>query len=150
MLYFSVTRRTKEITSLADSSKRRSSMRRKCAKEKSEITSTVEELNCLSSLCGLPTTSAEEVMSGDFVWSFNQCNIDSTTSHDIPVRFKAQIVDKYMLVKRLEEEKALLNMEMKNYMIYYLENVLPLLCERKKIKDRIGIQINVRIMLKQA
>lgn len=67
------------------------------------------------------------------------------------MRFKAQIVDKYMLVKRLEEEKALLNMEMKNYMIYYLENVLPLLCERKeKIKDRIGIQINVRIMLKQA
>ncbi|XP_046864374.1 uncharacterized protein LOC124458395 [Xenia sp. Carnegie-2017] len=40
MLYFSVTRCTKEITSLADSSKRRSSMRKKCAKEKSEIKST--------------------------------------------------------------------------------------------------------------
>ncbi|XP_046863055.1 uncharacterized protein LOC124456725 [Xenia sp. Carnegie-2017] len=56
-------------------------MRRKCAEEKPKITSTVEELNCLSNLCGLPTTSAEEVMSGDFVWSFNQCDIDSTTSH---------------------------------------------------------------------
>ncbi|XP_046843637.1 uncharacterized protein LOC124437752 [Xenia sp. Carnegie-2017] len=66
MLYFSVTRRTKEIT-IADSSKRRSSMRRKCPEEKSKITSTVEELNCLSSLCALPTTSAEEIMSGDFV-----------------------------------------------------------------------------------
>ncbi|XP_046843638.1 uncharacterized protein LOC124437753 [Xenia sp. Carnegie-2017] len=49
-----------------------------------------------------------------------------------------------MVVKRLEEEKVLLNMEMRNYMIYYLENVLPLLCEGKeKTKDRIVFTNNV-------
>lgn len=51
---------------LTDSSKRRSSMRAKCSKEKAEIVSAVEELNSISSLC------TEDVMSGVFSWSFNE------------------------------------------------------------------------------
>ena len=57
---------------LTDSSKRRSSMRAKCSKEKAEIVSAVEELNSISSLCGLPPTNTEDVMSGVFSWSFNE------------------------------------------------------------------------------
>lgn len=49
-----------------------------------------------------------------------------------------------MTVKRLEEEEALLNMEMKNYMVFYLEKMLPILRERKeKIKDSIGIVVSI-------
>lgn len=47
-------------------------MRAKCSKEKAEIVAAVEELNSVSSLCGLPSTSVEDVMSGLFAWSFNE------------------------------------------------------------------------------
>ena len=47
-------------------------MRAKCSKEKAEIVSAVEELNSVSSLCGLPPTNTEDVMSGVFPWSFNE------------------------------------------------------------------------------
>ena len=57
---------------LADSSKRLSSMRAKRSKEKAEIVSAVEELNSVSSLCGLPPTNTEDVMSGVFPWSFDE------------------------------------------------------------------------------
>ena len=45
-----------------------------------------------------------------------------------------------MLVKRLEEEETLLKMEMKNFLRFYLDRILPSLGEEKdKIKERIGI-----------
>ena len=47
-------------------------MRAKCSKEKAGIASAVEELNSVSSLCGLPPTNKEEVKSGVFSWSFNE------------------------------------------------------------------------------
>ncbi len=47
-----------------------------------------------------------------------------------------------MLVKRLEEEGILLKMEMKNFLRFYLDKILPSLGEEKvKIKERIGINI---------
>ena len=42
-------------------------MNKTMAKEKAEVESTVQELNKITSLCGIPTTSVEEVMSGH--WS---------------------------------------------------------------------------------
>ena len=45
-----------------------------------------------------------------------------------------------MLVKRLEEEEALLKTEMKISLRFYLDRILPSLGEEKdKIKERIGI-----------
>ena len=46
-----------------------------------------------------------------------------------------------MLVKRLEEEEALLKTEMKIFLKFYLDRILPSLGEEKdKIKERIGIK----------
>jgi hypothetical protein len=36
-----------------------------------------------------------------------------------------------MLVERLKEEKSQLRMEMKNFLMFYLETILPNLCEKK-------------------
>ena len=191
MLYFSITRRLKEISSLAgwyiipnlflhklhdtcmhldsctrflDSSKRRSSMRLKCSKEKSELMSSVEALNTVSKLLGLTPTNAEDILAGEFPWSFSD---ESTTSQgtyfmhlalqikflwsiqitryvflDLPIRCKAQLVDKFMLVERLKEEKSQLRMEMKNFLMFYLETILPNLREKKVgINARTGSQL---------
>ena len=53
-----------------DSSKRRSSMRMKCSKEKSELMSSVVELNTVRTLLGLPTANSEDILAGNFPWSF--------------------------------------------------------------------------------
>ncbi|CAB4029371.1 Hypothetical predicted protein [Paramuricea clavata] len=135
MLYFSITRRLKEISSLADSSKRRSSMRLKCSKEKSELMLSVEALNTVSKLLALTPTNAEDILAGEFPWSFSE---ESTTSQDLPIRCKAQVVDKFMLVERLKEEKSQLRMEMKNFLMFYLETIVPNLREKK-------VGINARI-----
>ena len=57
----------------------------------------------------------------------------------VPIRIKAQLVEKFMLVKRLEEEETLLKTEMKIFLRFYLHRILPSLAEEKnKIKERIG------------
>jgi hypothetical protein len=44
-----------------------------------------------------------------------------------------------MLVERLKEEKSQLRMEMKNFLMFYLETILPSLREKKvSINTRIG------------
>ena len=49
-----------------------------------------------------------------------------------------------MPVKRLEEEETLLKTEMKNFLRFYLDRILPSLGEEKdKIKERIGYVNNV-------
>ncbi len=61
---------------------------------------------------------------------------------DLPIRCKAQVVDRFMLVERLKEEKAQLRMEMKNFLMFYLETILPNLREKKvSINARIGSQM---------
>jgi hypothetical protein len=60
----------------------------------------------------------------------------------VPIRIKAQLVEKFMLVKRLEEEEILLKKEMKNFLRFYLDKILPSLGEEKtKFKERIGILV---------
>ncbi|XP_028403981.1 uncharacterized protein LOC114526580 isoform X2 [Dendronephthya gigantea] len=136
MLYFSITRRMKEISALADSSKRRSSMRAKCSREKTEIASTVEELNSVNSLLKLPATSAEAILAGDFLWSFSE---EPATTKSLPVRYKAQVVEKFMLVQRLKEEEDQIRKEMKNFLVFYLKNILDNLHQRKAvINERIA------------
>ena len=50
-----------------------------------------------------------------------------------------QLVEKFMLVKRLEEE-TLLKTEMKNFLRFYLHRILPSLAEEKdKINEQIGL-----------
>lgn len=55
---------------LPDSSNRRSSMRLKYSKEKSDVISSVEELNAVCKFIGLPATRADDILAGNFPWSF--------------------------------------------------------------------------------
>jgi hypothetical protein len=52
-------------------------MRLKCSKEKSEVVSSVEALNTVSRLLALPPTNSEDILEGNFPWSFSD---GSTTS----------------------------------------------------------------------
>ena len=52
-------------------------MRLKCSKEKAELASFVEELNMVSRLLALPPANTEDILKGNFPWSFSE---ESTTS----------------------------------------------------------------------
>ena len=65
------------VPNFSDSSKRLSSMRLKCSKEKAELASSVEELNMVSRLLALPPANTEDILKGNFPWSFSE---ESTTS----------------------------------------------------------------------
>ena len=59
---------------------------------------------------------------------------------DLPIRCKAQVVERFMLVERLEEEKAQLKTEMKSFLMFYLDTILPNLRGKKvSINAQIGI-----------
>ena len=60
-------------------------------KKKIEIASTVQELNSVSSLCGLPVTSAEDILAGDFPWSFS----DSTSTSQSMLQ---TVTNKFILI----------------------------------------------------
>jgi hypothetical protein len=45
-------------------------MRLKCSKEKAEILSSVEALNTICQLLALPPTRSEDILEGNFPWSF--------------------------------------------------------------------------------
>ena len=61
---------------------------------------------------------------------------------DLPIRMKAQAVDKFVLAERLKEEQILLRMKMMNFLSLYLENILPKLRQKKMdINTRIGWQL---------
>lgn len=62
---------------------------------------------------------------------------------DLPVRYKAQVVEKFMLVERLKEEKTQIKAEMKNFLVFYLDKILPSLREKKEsVNQRIGKNYN--------
>ena len=53
-----------------------------------------------------------------------------------------KVVSKFMLLERLTEEKEQLKMEMKKFLMFYLETILPNLCgEKVNINSQIGSQM---------
>jgi hypothetical protein len=58
---------------------------------------------------------------------------------NVPIRVKAAVVDKFVGIQRVKEEKVLLLKEMTNFMTFYRDDVLPKLREQdSQIRDTIG------------
>ncbi|XP_028415543.1 uncharacterized protein LOC114538615 [Dendronephthya gigantea] len=136
IIYFSIQRRARDISKVADRSKMRSSMRKKMSNERKNLKAVVDKLNAF----GRSSVSLEEVLEGDFPWS----DSDKEKAFDsIPIRTKASIVDKFVAVQRLTEEQDLLIGEMVNFMAYYRDNVLSELdTQQKGIKEMIESILN--------
>ena len=123
-LYFSLQKRTADISKLADRSKMRSSLRKKINKDKDDLRNVVEEINSFSELCNIEKISVEDINEGIFPWL-----LTNTTPGNVPIRVKAAVVDKFVGIKRIKEEKVLLIQEMTNFMTYR-DNILPKLREQ--------------------
>ena len=59
---------------------------------------------------------------------------------DVPIRVKAAVVDKFVGIQRIKEEKVLLSkVMMTNFMAFYPDSVLPKLHEQdSQIRDAIS------------
>ncbi|XP_065054888.1 uncharacterized protein LOC135683533 isoform X3 [Rhopilema esculentum] len=133
-LFYSNLHISANLGRLSDNCKKRRQLRLKVASQKEELKQVIKQYNDNVTIAMLqksfPMCKLEDLSRGEFPWSKS---IDNDDSESVTQEFKQALLLRCLTLERLAEEETLLKLEMRNYLVYYVDVIVPLL--KKKISS---------------
>eukprot|EP00794_Sanderia_malayensis_P014430 gene14430-15935_t len=111
------------LNKLADSSKKRRKIRVKMSQHKESLSALIKDYNAnCRSLCKSVNLTEDMCYSGNYPWKVVNAITDKV---NVPSDVRHVLLVLHITIERLNEELLLVNKEMKLYMSYYKNNLLP-------------------------